>query len=119
MKYGLTTDQWDAALVEIRHILIGLAKLRTTITYSDLTAQLTTVSAFPGSYTFHALLRDVCYAEDDAGRGMICALVVSKATGIPGQGFFKSLIKRGRDCADLEACWQAELDHIYRVWGAD
>lgn len=119
MTYGLTDQQWDAAKAEILHMLIGLAKLEATITYGDLTAQLTTIAAHPGAYVFHALLRAVCHDEDAAGRGMICALVVSKATGIPGQGFFKAMVKNGRDCSDQKACWQAECQRLYRIWGAD
>lgn len=117
MKYGLTQDEWQAACAEIRARLIELARLRTTITYGDLTAQLTTIAAHPGSYVFHALLREVCYAEYEAGRGMLCALVVSKATGRPGQGFYKALIQRGYDCTDLEACWQAACAALYAYWG--
>lgn len=116
MKYGLTSDQWDAASAEIREIMIGVARLGTTITYGELTAQLTTVSAHPGSYVFHALLRDICREEFEAGRGHLCAIVVSKATGIPGQGFFKMLAKRGYDCADLHVCWQAVCGTLYEYW---
>ncbi len=116
MKYGLTPGQWQAAREEMREILVGVARLRTTITYGELAAQLRTIAPHPGSYVFQAILRDLCFAEEAAGRGMICALVVAKATGIPGQGFFKAMIRNGRDCADPQACWQAECERLYALF---
>jgi len=117
--YGLSHEIWEAAKTEIRQILIGVAQVQTTITYSELAAQMQTISPHPGAYVLHGLLRVVCQEEEAAGRGMLCALVVAKATGRPGQGFFKTMIKIGRDCADLEACWQAEIERLYAVWGAE
>ena len=95
VKYGLNPDEWEAAKEEIRHFMIAVAKLKITITYGELAAQMMTMSPHPGSYVFHALLRNVCRDEREAGRGMLCAVVVSKAKGIPGQGFFKAMIKQG------------------------
>lgn len=115
-RYGLPIDQWDAAKAEIRSFLRNLARSDALITYGDMTAQLRTVAFHPGAYAFHALLREVCYEEDEAGHGMLCALVVSKADGTPGQGFFKAMALRGRDCSDPLVCWEQERAHIRRIW---
>lgn len=116
MKYGLSSTQWQAALDELHDILIGLAKQRQTITYGELSTRMTVISPHPAAYVFHALLRAVCDVEASAGRGLICALVVSKATGIPGQGFFKLMISKERDCSNQRQCWQVELERIYKNW---
>lgn len=116
VKYGLTATEWDATVDEIRGILIQIAKLRTTITYGELAAQLTTIRPHPGAYVFHALLRDICHEEEQLGRGMLCAVVVTKATGIPGQGFFKAMIKNERDCRHPKQCWKAEIERLYAIW---
>lgn len=116
MSYGLSDEQWRTAQDEIRHILVGVAKLQTTITYGELATQLTTISPHPGSYAFHALLRIVCKSEREAQRGNLCAVVVSKAHGMPGQGFFKMLMKQGYDCTDTKACWEKELARLYDIW---
>jgi hypothetical protein len=81
-----------------------------------LAAQLTNVAFHPGAYGFHALLRDVCRDERQAGRGMLCALVVRQSDGRPGQGFFKAMLKAGRDCHTPEECWRAEVENVYRIW---
>lgn len=117
MKYGLTTERWQAALDEIRDLCVNVACNGGTITYGDLCAQLSVIHPHPGSYVFHALLRAVCESEEQAGRGLLCALVVNKETGMPGQGFFK-MIATKRDCIDLIGCWQAELTSLYRYWSA-
>lgn len=116
-RYGLLLDEWDAAKADIREKMIQVAKLHTTITYGDLAAQLTTIAPHPGAYVFHALLREVCSDERKAGRGNLCAVVVSKAKGIPGQGFFKMLIQHGVDCTDVQACWETEIARLYEIWG--
>lgn len=114
---ALDPQTWDAAVREIREICILTAKLRTTITYGELTVRLTSIAADPGSYVFHHLLRAMCQAEEAAGRGMLCALVVQKATGKPGAGFFKAIPKvRPDEAGDLEACWQAECERLYDYW---
>jgi hypothetical protein len=114
---ALDPQTWDAAVREIREICVLTAKLRTTLTYTDLTLRLTTVAADPGSYVFHHMLRAMCQAEETAGRGMLCALVVQKATGRPGAGFYKAIAKiRPDEAHDLEACWQAECARLYAYW---
>ena len=115
-KYGLTTSKWKETKAEIRSILIDLAKNRQTITYGDLTAQLTTATLHPYSYAFGALLRQVCEEEELAGRGLMCALVVRKSSGIPGNGYFKYADTCGRDISNPKKCWQDEIERLYEIW---
>lgn len=115
MKYGLTAERWQAALDEIRDLCVDVACNGGTITYGELCAQLSVIHPHPGSYVFHALLRAVCESEEQAGRGLLCALVVNKETRMPGQGFFM-MIARQRDCVDLVGCWQRELALLYHYW---
>lgn len=115
-RYGLNDQTWQAALNEIRHQCIQVACQRDVITYSELAARLTTISPHPGSYVFHRLLREMCHVEAVAGRGFLCAVVVAKATGMPGQGFFRMLAGLGRDCHEPDICWRAELEIVYATW---
>lgn len=111
--YGLLEADWEAARAEIHALLVELARERETITYSQLANQLKTVRLHPGAYAFHALLRSICGAEHEAGRALLCALVVSQRTKRPGKGYYTMAAKYGRDVSDTEACWQAELELIY------
>lgn len=112
-KYGLEPDAWQAAKQELLDILVATARERAFITYGECTARLQTLHAHPGSYVFTALLREVCGEQERLGHGMLCALVVQKASGKPGHGYWL-----GMDCpqADLEACWRAECDFVWDYW---
>ncbi len=103
-------------LAEIRCRLIDLAKRRETITYGELARQLETVEIHPYSYAFAGLLKAVCQMEDEAGRGLLCALVVRQSDGLPGNGFFRYALQRGRQFEDEQAFWEQEVNFIYQVW---
>jgi hypothetical protein len=107
---------WQSAKNEMRDICVMACRLRGTITYGEVAARMSAIIAHPGSYVFQAILRDMCREEETAGRGMLCAVVVLKATGIPGAGFFKAIVQRRDDCSDPIACWQAELERLYDEW---
>src|SRR5262249_18209735 len=85
---------WRTTREAMRAELIALAKKRQTITYSELGLL---IGVHHRSPAFMSILGEVCEDEENAGRGMICALVVGKATGIPGGGFFAGSAARGRD----------------------
>lgn len=112
-KYGLEPQTWQAAKAEVIAILIQVAQSRTLITYSELASQLQTLHAHPGSYVFTALLRQACTEEEAKTGVMLCALVVAKATGKPGAGYFKGM---PCDSSDLIACWQAECEAVYATY---
>jgi hypothetical protein len=117
LKHGLTAEEWQAAKEDLRQICIQTARDRAIITYGEVAARMTTVAAHPGAYVFQNLLREMCRDEEAAGRGMLCALVVQKASGKPGAGFYKAIVQLRAACADdLEACWQRECERVYAVW---
>jgi hypothetical protein len=108
---------WQAAKDEMRAICIMVCRLRGTITYGEVAARMQAISANPGSYVFQAILRDMCREEENAGRGMLCAVVVQKATGHPGAGFFKAVVQRRANCTDDGMdCWRAECEQLYDYW---
>jgi hypothetical protein len=111
--YGLDPQTWQDAKAEVRAILIDTARQRQFITYGSITARLESLHAHPGSYVFTALLREVCADVAREGGGMICALVVAKATGRPGAGYWQGML-----CphGDLEACWREECETVWNIW---
>jgi hypothetical protein len=99
----------------MRAELMAQARLRQLITYGELARRLP-VRIHPHSFVFTRLLQEVCGEALRAGHGQLCALVVSKATGMPSGGYFTGLAGLGRDHADLEALWQADLEALYALW---
>lgn len=120
MKYGLADASWDAIKAEIRHILIGLARLEKTIAYSELAAQLQSAYIHYRAPAFGEILRELCLDEMAADRPVLGVLVVNKQTGRCGAGFFKWAAaqseQQGWDASDPEVFWQAEMARVCAYW---
>lgn len=107
---------WQTIKTRIRALCIESARHRETITYSDVIRALGPDSGLsPRSPIFHRLLGEMCHEEEKAGRGLLCALVVAKMTGIPGQAFFPTLFA-ARGCDDPQICWEQERDRLFDYW---
>ncbi|HLU10333.1 MAG TPA: hypothetical protein VK003_11740 [Oceanobacillus sp.] len=114
--HRLTPQERNAAKEEMRAILIEHARARQTITYSALAMMIESVRIHHRSPLFMQLLTEVCREEERLGHGMLCALVVSKTTGIPGGGYFSGMAALGHDVSELEASWRAELEQVFDYW---
>jgi hypothetical protein len=123
-KYKLSDAEKSSVQEEIRELLIALAKKRKIVTYTEL-CELLSVRMHPHSFVFMHLLTQVCIREEAKGHGVLCALVVSKTTGIPGGGYFRGSYTRAVDRGietdpdDIEAHWKADLDELFAIWAAD
>jgi hypothetical protein len=105
----------DAVKDAMRAILIAQARAGETITYGELAKRLP-VLIHPHSFLFTRLLQEVCGEEGRKGHGQLCALVVSKATGMPSGGYFGSLAAPGREHGDLERLWREDLEGLWAMW---
>ena len=101
----------------MRQILIGLAKQRRTITYSDLVAQIKVIDLQRDSPALWNMLGEISTAEDAAGRGMLTVIVVhGQGDTLPGAGFFRLARRLGKEVSDERAFWAEELERVYRSW---
>lgn len=116
MSQSFSTADWQALKDEMRAILIGVARLRTTITYSELASELRTVHVHHRAPYFHKLLRELCDDEETLGRPPLAALVVRKDTGICGSGYFADLPVIDGAIADPIAYWRADFERICAYW---
>jgi hypothetical protein len=99
----------DRRVDALRDRLVALASARRTITYETLRSEL----ALTGDLV--PVLRALSEAEDDAGRGLLTAVVVRADTGRPGAGWFRLAASRGRDTRDEDAAWERERDRLQEV----
>ncbi|HEX2383331.1 MAG TPA: hypothetical protein VHI95_11875 [Acidimicrobiales bacterium] len=98
-------------MLTVRDVLVAVAARGGTITYAELRAQLDlTGDIVP-------LLRALSEEEDDAGRGLLTAVVVRADTGRPGAGWFRLAAERGRDVEDADAAWEAERARLTHLHG--
>ena len=112
-------SEWTAGKAEIVGILQSVARERGTITYSDLSRQLLSITIPHDDPAMAVMLDEISTGEFRAGRGMLSVIVVHK-TGdqIPGPGFFKLAKSLGRRVTDKEAFWVAELSAVHECWSA-
>ena len=109
-------DENTAASV-VRRVLIDVARSGETITYEQLIDRAGgEVRALLRS-DMARVLRRISIEEDDAGRGLLTALVVRGDTGRPGRGWFELAGQRGRSAAttDPERTWEDEVAHVHRA----
>jgi hypothetical protein len=97
----------------LRALLVEVAARGETISYEKVRSQLgLTGDLVPA-------LRALSEEEDDAGRGLLTAVVVRSDTGRPGSGWFELAAEHGRDVDDVEAAWQAERLRLRHLHGRD
>ena len=95
----------------LRDLLVGIAARGETITYGAVRREL----HLEGDLV--PALRDLAESEDDAGRGLLTAVVVRSDTGLPGAGWFRLAATRDRDVTDAEQAWQRERSLLQQVHG--
>ena len=111
---------WNAAKEEARIILIERAKKKSDITYSELAKSLRTHHFEAHDFSLFALIGDISEEEDNAGNGMLSALVVTQEEKRPGPGFFVLAKKLGYDIRDKEAFWTGMVKRLHETtWDTD
>jgi hypothetical protein len=110
-------EDLEKAKEEMRQILIGRAKLRQTIPYTDLVAQVKAIDLPRNSPALWNMLGEISTAEDAAGRGMLTVIVVhGQGDTLPGAGFFRLARRLGKDVSDERAFWTEELERVCASW---
>ncbi|MFP3906540.1 MAG: hypothetical protein ACLFRV_10150 [Acidimicrobiales bacterium] len=111
----------DDVVEAVADILSGVARRGTTITYAQLLEALAErdpdLRALAESDLATAL-RSVSTREDEAGRGLLTAVVVRRSSGLPGGGFFRLAAERGRAVEDRSAAWSTELARVHAAHSA-
>lgn len=115
-NHGFSESDWNAAKEEARQAMICVARHRETISYSDLAAKIATCSLEPHDPRLNRMLTQISSEENDAGRGLLTAVVVHKDNNRPGAGFFELAESRGRNVAERDRLWIEETKNVYDVW---
>jgi hypothetical protein len=115
-KSGLNQADWREIKAELRHILIGVAKLGKTIFYSDLAKQVTYATIHHRAPAFDHILQELCADEVGENRPILGVVVVNKATGRCGDGFYKWASAYGYDTHNPQAFWDAEFNRVLEYW---
>ena len=93
----------------LRDRLVEVAARGATITYDELRRDL----GLDGDLV--PVLRSLSVVEDEAGRGLLTAVVVRADTGLPGAGWFRLAHERGRTAVDDVAMWNDERARLQEL----
>ncbi len=115
--YGFSGPDWDAAKDEAKAILIEVARRKGRIAYSELSGQIQAINIEAHDPRMFHLLGEISVEEEEAGRGMLTAIVVHKSGDMqPGPGFFELAKSLGKDTSDILACWVNEFNRVHDYW---
>jgi hypothetical protein len=117
-RFGFVTEAWDAALEQVRALLIAQAQACATITYGELCSRVTAARLHPYSYALMAMLDAIGDEDARAGRAPLPTLVVRQSDGRPGPGYFRKSYTGGAHTDDLEAFWQAQFARVCAEWAS-
>jgi hypothetical protein len=103
MKYGRDDDEWDELVHTAAEYLVEVARDRAITNYTDLSSELVRrtgharfdFSADRDQAAVGALLGEVTDRTYDEIGAMLSTLVVQKATGDPGEGFYRLARRMG------------------------
>ena len=98
-------------VLSLRALLAEVAARGRTISYEEVRSEL----GLTGDIV--PLLRQVSVDEDEAGRGLLSAVVVRRDTGRPGAGWYRLAADRGRDVADRDQTWLTERARLREIHG--
>ena len=114
--YGHTLEEWEQTREEIRQVLIQCARDERTITYSELVGMIRTIRFILPSSKLWEILNQIASSEHPAGRGILTAVLVSKASGMPGKGFFDFAEKVGLRFTERRDFWTQERNRVVNYW---
>lgn len=115
--FGFTETQWNDAKAEAKALLAECARKRQMIPYSDFVRKLRSIKLEHHDPRLFHFLGEVSVEENDAGRGMLTALVVHKHGDMqPGPGFFELAKKLGHKSGDIEKFWISEVKKVFAAW---
>lgn len=115
--FGFADAVWTQAREEARAAIAARAKVRGMITYTELVAAIAAIRLEPRDQRLDELLRELSTEENQAGRGMMTALVVHKTGDMePGPGFFELAERLGATVSNRTTFWIGEVHKVHRAW---
>lgn len=111
-KHGFPESDWAKAKEQGRAAMIKRAGVGRTMTYTDLCAEIDAIHFNPHDPQLPHFLGQISTEEDEAGRGMLTAVVVHKHDGQPGRGFFELARTLGRRVLNEDDAWIAEINKL-------
>jgi hypothetical protein len=115
-KFGHPAEDWDAAKAEAKRYLVAKARQHQTVTYSELSLAIQSITIPHYGYMMTGMLNDIHRDDLQFQRPGLATLVVRKSDGLPGPGYFKSERELGIPEGSYKEIWQARFDDVCDYW---
>ncbi len=112
----MPAEEWRLVCERAREFVIACARQRRTTTYGELSDVLAPAPVPPYGYAMTALLNEIGAPEDLARGVVLASLVCTKATGVPGEGYFASSRTSPGGEPDRRASWEADVERVFAAF---
>jgi hypothetical protein len=117
-RFGLTDDEWDTTVVELREVIVKAAREGRMTSYGEIANNVTVIELKPYSTLMNYFLGEIFEQEHLAGRPLLTSIVTHKyGDKEPGEGFYEMARKLGYQFTDpLEFC-ATKVQEVLNYYG--
>lgn len=117
-RFGLTDEQWNGAIVEVRAAILEAAFDRRMTWYSEVANKVTVIHLDPYSSLMNHLLGAVFENEKEAGMPALTSIVTHKyGDKEPGSGFYEAARSLGYRFDEPYVFWAKQVQDVFKRHG--
>jgi hypothetical protein len=117
-RFGLTDDEWAAAVRQVREAILEAAYERRMTWYGEVAGKVDVVPLDPHSALMNHLLGAVFEEEAEAGRPALTSIVTHKnGDKEPGAGFYEMARSLGYRFNEPYVFWAGEVQKVFEMHG--
>jgi hypothetical protein len=117
-QFGLSDNEWDSALTEVRDSILEAAYDRRMTWYGEIASKVSTVALDPHSALMNHLLGAVFEQEHAAGRPALTSIVTHKyGDKEPGSGFYEMARSLGYRFSEPYIFWAEQVQAVFKLYG--
>jgi hypothetical protein len=117
-QFGLTDDQWVAAVNEVREAILEAAYERRMTWYGEVASSVTCIRLDPYSALMNHLLGAVFEEEAEHKRPALTSIVTHKyGDKEPGAGFYDMASRLGYRFSEPYVFWAEQVQGVFKLHG--
>jgi hypothetical protein len=117
-QFGLSDEEWLAALSETRGAILEAAYERRMTWYGEVASKVESITVEPYSALMNHLLGGIFEAECEAGRPALTSIVTHKdGDKEPGLGFYEMARSLGYRFSEPFVFWAEQVQKVFTLYG--
>jgi hypothetical protein len=116
--FGLTDQEWDTAVAQLREAIMDAAWNRSMTSYGEIANNVTVRILDPHSTVMNYLLGEIFEQEHNAGSPLLTSIVTHKhGDKEPGPGFYDMARSLGYEFDDPLIFWATKVQEVFDTYG--